>query len=297
MAAPLPGTTGPIDFMPIPGDSDDEYDEEDADLAWFNNPAHGIDMLKNRNQVWFSTHRHTLEPSMTYIIDDCRVAAGPFAVDLDLIGLLAGYRSAYVGTTDMRNPHDIDDTIGRCIRQLLMLYRYGQHAKMRVLETRMHAMLKHAGHALPVAACELEPHYDDSQWWRDHRYTINQEAAIELDAMYLYRKKRAELEANKHYAIVNAALFVGPFKHQSQLNAAMESVAVVGDVVYVHAGPVNPTDTDDTYERCARLLLALGRHGMHRQLRAIETRQEIMIERMSGHSNHGRGVLTQKDRP
>jgi len=294
MAAPLLSDAMPVDFMPIPGDSDDEYDSDDDDLGWFNASKYGIYVSENRNWVWFYTNQHTLEPGMTYIIDKCQVVGGPFSDD-EKVERVENCESSIVATVNPRNLNDIDESISECARSLMVLCIRDQHQKLRVLETRMHAMLKRFDHAVPVLQRETASNTDDNQDKADNTL-LDEDERRHAAAMALYRRIRHTLQPNMHYAIDQNQVVAGPFKHQCQLFLHMEDVPT-DYVVYVHAGPRDPESIGDTYERCMRLLLALGRRQMHRQIIAIETRIRIMFSRMHDGARYSHKTFVFKDRP
>lgn len=108
-----------------------------------------------------------------------------------------------------------------------------------------------------------------------------------------YRNNRHTLQRNMWYVISECKVILGPVHFEKDLYQAVD--ALDKDYLVVHAGPEDPNDINATFSRCVGKMLQLLNAGQHCKLRALETRMDVMNDRMVPNSYHSDGK--QKDRP
>lgn len=100
-----------------------------------------------RNRAWYDANRKTLVRGKWYVIDGGALALGPFDTEHAKDMFFAHVETCPVGEyayhvrAGNKNPESMDETFVRCTKQLLALYRCGQHRKMMFLDDTLGAML------------------------------------------------------------------------------------------------------------------------------------------------------------
>jgi hypothetical protein len=104
-----------------------------------------------RNRAWYDANRKTLVRGKWYVIDGGALALGPFDTE-HAMGMFFEHvekcsfgEHAYYVRAGNKNPDSMDETFVRCTKQLLALYRCGQHRKMMFLDDTLGAMLDEMG--------------------------------------------------------------------------------------------------------------------------------------------------------
>lgn len=92
-----------------------------------------------RNRAWYAANRKLLRRSKWYIIDDGKLAMGPFNSSGDMQRYFETQpcrvgEHAYYVRAGAKDPDSIDETLRRCRRLLRQLHSAGQHHKLEAVE-------------------------------------------------------------------------------------------------------------------------------------------------------------------
>lgn len=98
-----------------------------------------------RNRAWYAANRKLLRRGKWYIVDDGKLAMGPFNSSGDMQRYFETQpcrigEHAYYVRAGAKDPESIDETLRRCRRLLRELHSAGQHHKLEAIEDLLYEM-------------------------------------------------------------------------------------------------------------------------------------------------------------